>query len=262
MYLNEVEPKTGFAWFRDGVALFRRNPLAFLMIFIAYWFALMAVSLVPYLGGILPLLFVPGIAVGFMSASRDALADKPINPTILVDGFRGYGRIVARRLLILGLLYVIAIALIFAISALADGGTLVRLMLIGGEFDEATLTSGNLAIGFLVAMLCYVPVSMIFWFAPVLVAWHDVTPHKSLFFSLVACWRNRGAFTVYGIVWGALGFAVSIVLSVLLQALGLGPAALILLMPASVVLGAMLYCSFYATYLSCFRFETASEIVA
>ena len=252
MQLIEVPAKTGYVWFRQGIWLFRKNPLAFLTLFFAYLLAMTLISLIPIIGGVLPLVLIPGIAVGFMAACRDTIAGKPVFPTILVDGFRSYGSTVARRLLLLGCLYIVAMALVLAGSALADSGVLLRLMVNGEAMQQETLATSNLPLAILTALAFYVPVAMLFWFSPILAAWHDVPPMKAMFFSIVSCWRNRGAFVVYGVLWFAVAITVSLGLSALLQALGAGDLALVVLMPASIIVTTMLYCSFYATYRGCF----------
>lgn len=260
MQLNEVPAKTGYVWFRQGIWLFRRNPLAFLTIFFTYLFAMWLVSLVPVVGGVLPLAFVPGVAVGFMAACRDTVAGKPVVPTILADGFRSYGGIAARRLVELGGLYVAAIALVFASSALADGGLLFRLMMGASGVNPQALKDSGMALAAIVALACYVPVVMMFWFAPVLAAWHDVPPVKAMFFSIVSCWRNRGAFIVYALLWFATVIAVSIGLSLLMDALGARTYTFLVLFPATMTMTTMLYCSFYATYRGCFGGQTPNGI--
>ncbi len=65
MRLIEVPAKTGYVWFRQGLWLFRCNPFAFLTVFFAYLFVMTLISRVPLIGPFLPLLFIPGIAVGF-----------------------------------------------------------------------------------------------------------------------------------------------------------------------------------------------------
>ena len=74
MQLIEVPAKTGYVWFRQGIWLFRRNPLAFLTVFFAYLFIMTLISRLPLIGPFLPLLFIPGVAVGFMSACRNTIA--------------------------------------------------------------------------------------------------------------------------------------------------------------------------------------------
>lgn len=254
MQLIEVSAKTGYVWFRQGIWLFRRNPLAFVTLFFTYLLAMMLVSLVPVIGATLPLLLIPGIAVGFMAACRDTIAGKQVLPTILIDGFRSYGPTVTQRLLALGGLYIVSMAAVFACSALGDGGTLLKIMFgLGAEnLGPEALDSPGVRIAVLIAAALYAPVAMMFWFAPVLTAWHDVPPVKALFFSVVSCWRNKGAFTVYGLLWFALALGVSFGLAALMQALGASAYALTVMMPASIVITAMLYCSFYATYRGCF----------
>jgi hypothetical protein len=122
----------------------------------------------------------------------------------------------------------------------------------GEAMQQDTLANSNLPLAILTALAFYVPVAMLFWFSPVLAAWHDVPPMKAMFFSIVSCWRNRGAFVVYGVLWFAVAITVSLGLSALLQAIGAGDLALIVLMPASIIVTTMLYCSFYATYRGCF----------
>ncbi|WP_179400696.1 BPSS1780 family membrane protein [Burkholderia guangdongensis] len=257
MQLIEVPAKAGYVWFRQGIWLFRRNPLAFVTLFFTYLLAIMLVSLVPVIGAALPLLFIPGVAVGFMAACRDAVAGKPVMPTILVDGFRSYGQVTTQRLFVLGALYVAAMGLVFAASALLDGGVLFGMMMGAGSnaTPDALAAQGMNGIGaLLVATALYVPVSMLFWFAPVLTAWHDIPPVKALFFSIVSCWRNRGAFLVYGLLWFGVAIGTSVTLSLLLQALGadMNTGAVAVMMLATIVILTMLYCSFYATYRGCY----------
>jgi hypothetical protein len=252
MQLTEVSAKTGYVWFRQGIWLFRRNPLGFLTIFFTYLIAMWAVSLIPFVGAVLPLALIPGVAVGFMTACRDTVAGKLVFPTVLADGFRSYGAAGAMRLIELGGFYVAAIALVFASSALADGGALFKLMMGTQRVSPETLTGGSLMAAGLVAFACYVPIAMLFWFAPVLTAWHGIPPVKAMFFSLVTCWRNRGAFIIYGALWFATAIVVSTGLSLLMEAIGARDYAFTVLFPASITLTTMLYCSFYATYRGCY----------
>lgn len=256
MQLIEVPAKAGYVWFRQGIWLFRKNPLAFLTLFFTYLLVMTLVSQIPVVGGVLPLAFIPGVAVGFMAACRNTIAGKPVFPTILVDGFHSYGPVVARRLLVLGLLYVVAMALVLAGSALADGGMLLKVMLGGITMDQDAIANSNIPLAVLTALALYIPVAMIFWFSPILAAWHDVPPVKAMFFSIVSCWRNRGAFVVFGALWFAVAITVSLGLSALMQALGAGDFAFAVLMPATMIVTTMLYCSFYATYRGCFGVQT------
>ena len=64
---------------------------------------------------------------------------------------------------------------------------------------------------------------MALWYAPLFAGLHRTPPLKSLVFSAVAVWRNKGAFLMYFAGW----FVVAVGLSVLIQVLAaLVPAGL------------------------------------
>ncbi|WP_118181546.1 BPSS1780 family membrane protein [Paraburkholderia phosphatilytica] len=256
MQLIEVPAKTGYVWFRQGIWLFRKNPLAFLTLFFAYLLATMLIAQVPLIGSVLPLLFVPGVAVGFMAACRDTIAGKPVFPTALVDGFRSYGGVAARRLIVLGAVYLVAFAAVVACSAIGDGGKLLHLFVGSETIDPETIPVGDLLYAFLAMFACYLPVAMLFWFAPIVTAWHDVPPVKAMFFSVVSCWRNRGAFLVYGALWCSLAVVILLGLPVVMELLGAGDYSFAIVMPAWIIFMTMLYCSVYATYRGCFGVQT------
>jgi uncharacterized membrane protein len=61
------------------------------------------------------------------------------------------------------------------------------------------LNSGDLLLALQMALLLLCPLIMAYWYAPVLVGWHALSPGKALFFSFVACARNWRAFLVYSL---------------------------------------------------------------
>jgi hypothetical protein len=101
-----------------------------------------------------------------------------------------------------------------------------------------------------------------FWHAPALVHWHGVSPGKSLFFSLVACKRNFGAFTVFGLVWLGVFMAVGVVVAFLALAMGNPELVAALMFPASMLIAAMFFTSLFFSYRDCFddtMADTAGE---
>ena len=101
------------------------------------------------------------------------------------------------------------------------------------------------------ALVLFVPLMMAYWYAPVLAAWHGLSPVKSLFFSFVACLRNWKAFLVYSL---SVFFAGLLIPGLILNILGLffsgqSNPALILLTLMVVFIGMpVLYASFYVSY--------------
>ena len=100
-------------------------------------------------------------------------------------------------------------------------------------------------------LLFFLPIIVAYWFAPVLVAWHDLPVGKSLFFSVVACLRNWRAFLVYVVSVYFFGSLLMIVMAVLLRSVfaGMGQAfagGLMMLVLLVVLPG--IYASFYVSY--------------
>jgi hypothetical protein len=107
--------------------------------------------------------------------------------------------------------------------------------------------------------LLYVVISALFWHAPALIGWHKIQMRQALFFSMVACWRNKLPFLAYGASWAAIFFAVQMA-GTFVSAMGVSPSAVqILLTPVNIVVAAVLYCSFYPAYISVFGANYASE---
>jgi len=108
--------------------------------------------------------------------------------------------------------------------------------------------------------VAYIPGAMMFWFAPVLVAWHDIPPIKALFFSWTACVRNFRAFVVYGLCTAVVATVLPLIVTLAMAAMGIHQYAMLLLMPYSILFTAVLYCSFYASYRGCFGVQEIGAI--
>lgn len=258
MQLLEVPPKSGYVWLRQGIWLFRKSPLALLALMFPYLLGIMLLSAIPVVGSFLPLIFLPGLSVGFMAACRDIIRNKPVFPHLLLDGFRGHGRVVARRLLVLGCYNALATAIVFLISSLFDNGSLVGAMVFGAKPSD--IADGALDVSMLVTMVAYIPVAMLFWFSPVLVAWHEITPAKAMFFSWTACVRNGRAFIVYAICTILASTLLSTLLLMVLVLFGAFKYWGALLTPYAVIVTAILYCTFYASYRGCFGVQEIGAI--
>ncbi|WP_085314771.1 BPSS1780 family membrane protein [Derxia lacustris] len=256
MQAYRLPAAAGWHWIRDGFALFRRQPIALMTLFLFYLFTLFLVVLIPLAGPLVEIALMPGLSVGFLSAAKAASEGRGVNVRELVVGFRANDGRAAKPLLQLGGLYFLAICAVFVLSAALDDGTLYQLFIEGREPVPGELESPRLTASMLAAIVGYLAVTLSFWFAPALVAWHEVPPLKALFFSMVAGWRNIGAF--FNFFAGA--FAVMLLAQVLLVApLALfgAPASLqaFLVMPLSVVVFSTLHCAIYLSYRQTFGLD-------
>jgi hypothetical protein len=252
MKLNLLPAKTGLRWIKQGIRLFFRQPLAMSGLFFMFMAVLSVASLIPLIGSLLALVMLPAATLGLMAASQQAEQGKFPMPTILITAFRA-GRQRARAMLVLGGLYPLCFMAVLGLSALCDGGYFAELYLFGGRIDEELVSDPDFQLAMWVAALLYAPMSMLFWHAPALVHWHEVQPVKSLFFSALACWKNKGAFLVYALGWMALLICAGLLVALSTRALGSPGVAAAVMLPLSLVLAAMFFSSIYGTFRDSFE---------
>ena len=101
--------------------------------------------------------------------------------------------------------------------------------------------------------------SVPFWHAPALVHWGGQPAAKALFFSLMACWRNRGAFFVYALTWAAVILLFAVVANLLFAMLGHIQWMAAAAMPASLVFSTVFYVSLYFTFADCFDMDAVDS---
>jgi hypothetical protein len=100
----------------------------------------------------------------------------------------------------------------------------------------------------MIGFALYGLLSILFWHAPGLVHWYGVSPVKAVFFSVIACMRNLGAYLMYGLTWLALLMGASVVLGGLLGAFGLQSLGRPVIMAFGLSMAAMLSTSVYFTF--------------
>lgn len=250
----------GWLWVKQGFALFRKQPMEMSTLFMGYMFLMIAIGIIPLLGQVLPLILIPIFSMAFMQACVQIEKNERVYPNLLLAGFRSPA---FRSLLLLGVLYLLAALLAVAASALVDGGVFWSVMSGQAKLDPQAIRDSNMSQAMLVAMVVYIPAAMAFWYAAPLVMWHNMGVGKAVFYSFFAV-RNAGrAFIVYALAWMLVGVLLpAIVSSLIALLLGSPRLTVLILLPASLILTVVLYCSFYATYTTVFgqhRTDGASE---
>jgi hypothetical protein len=90
---------------------------------------------------------------------------------------------------------------------------------------------------------------MAFWYAAPLVAWQNMSISKAIFFSFFAVRRAGKAFLVYGLAWIIIGVLLPVFISSTISLLsGKAVLTILVLLPLSIVMTVIMYCSFYPTY--------------
>jgi hypothetical protein len=244
MQARIVETRRGVRWLADGWRLFRAAPLGWIAIVFAYWLIMTLVSVVPLVGIAAASILVPAFSVGFMAAARAAASRGPVELAQLFDGFRHH----LRSQMVLGVIYLACLGLLLAATALADEGALATWMLAGRKPEDEVLQSEEFLTALVAAAALYAPVLMMFWFAPLLAAWHGAGPAKAVFFSFFACLMNWRAFLAYGAVTAFLTLALPLAVLGVMTLASLKVAPMALVFPLLIVLLPTLFASFYASY--------------
>jgi hypothetical protein len=203
------------------------------------------------LGIALSLVLMPAATLGLMVAAREADQGRFPMPILLISAFR-QGAANSRAMIWLGVMYAGALLSVMGVSALFDDGQFARVYLGAGRPSPEMVNAEDFLTALWVGMGLYIPVVMMFWHAPALVHWHKVSPVKSLFFSLTACWRNKGAMLVYAASWMACFLFFGMGLTLVGTLLGGTQLISVLLLPATLLMVAMFFTSFYFTYRDAF----------
>ncbi len=232
----------GAFWIAAGFNIYRRNPPLLSMLTFGNMLLALVFSQMQPIGPFLLLLFSP-MVMALIANACGAIAQNgllPLPSATLLTGLREHSRLLL-RLGVVQMAYVMIVVLLFdLLLPSVDPNVLVGAREAADSAEGAAQAAARLDAGQLGLLLLHLgaiglAVLPAFWFAPLLTAWHGVTPFKSVFFSLVAVWRNWRAFLVYatasalvgvlapamllgllGLLSGSLGGVIATVLQLLL----------------------------------------------
>jgi hypothetical protein len=197
MQARQLPARHGLLWLIASFRLFRTNPALVTALTMGYMFVIVAVNLLPMVGPFLLPLVLPTLIVVLANGCRAIQRGGGVGSIALTFGLQ------KRRveLVRLGGLHLLGSLVILVVSSIMEGGQL-SLFQPGQTMDEKEMVAAMARL-----MLVALPVVAAFWFAPLLTAWDDVAPMKSVFFSFIASWRNWRAFTVYGLAASVFAIA-------------------------------------------------------
>lgn len=263
MKLQLVPANRGALWVRQGFAVFFSRPLAFFGLFGVMLLGMVVSQLLPWIGSVLFWASLPLVTLGFMLATHQVLQGRFPTPSVFIAPLRGEP-VRARALWQLGALYAVSMLIVMAVHAWIDGGRMVDLQT-AATSGKATpesiaplLADTRLQLSLLWFAGAASLLSLPFWHAPALIYWGGQPVGKALFFSTVACWRNKGAFTVYALTGLAAVTAFAVLSSLVLALLGQPNLAALIMMPAVLVFTVVFYASLFFTFADCFEMP-ASE---
>ncbi|UOD49426.1 BPSS1780 family membrane protein [Orrella daihaiensis] len=241
----------GWQWIMDGWALFKRQPMALFSWAMFVTLILIFATLTAPIGPLLFIALMPAITLVTLSITRHVADGRKLLPSMWIEPLKPKG--LFKKLLILGVLYVGICLGVGLLVFLPFSGQLGEAMQILSETQDMTPLIETLQTPMLLFALFYFLFAALFWYSPVLIGWHGTPIGKSLFFSAIACWRNKWAFLVYGVAWAAIFLGADLLVGIVVS-LGIPlDIAAALQLPFNVFLGSVLYASFYPTFIKVFN---------
>ena len=236
MEIHQVNAKQGLQWILSGFYLFRKAPLAWILVCFTLILIAITMSLVPLLGKFIFTLISPVFLAGIMLGCRDMEQGKPIEIKHLFVAFRTN----STPLITIGGIYLIGQILILGLVMLIGGSQMTDMLLYGKRVDESELMGvmSNMLTSSLVALTLSIPLMMASWFSPLLVVFHNIPPIVALQRSFFACLKNFIPFQLYGIT-----LIILTILSIMPYGIGL-----VILIPT-------LFASIYVSYKDIFLAE-------
>ncbi|HRE18597.1 MAG TPA: BPSS1780 family membrane protein [Rhodocyclaceae bacterium] len=244
MRAQALPARAGWRWLADGYAIYRRNPAMMMVLTASYCLSLLVLQIIPVAGVIAVYFAMPFLGVGLMNACRDLDWGRPVTPGAVFSGTKQN----PRGLLILGAAYLVCALAVLGLMLVIDGGEFMRML--ATKPEERTALEGGLFVPLLLIAIMTL-ISMAWWYAPVLAAWHGLTAPKALFFSFVACWLNWRPFLVYVLSIFLFGALLPAIFLFLIAATAPGAMRLgttLVSMPVLMVLLPVIFVSFYVSY--------------
>lgn len=200
MEYRSVDTGQGWRWFTEAFALFKMNPPIWVVLFVLYFIIIFGFTMIPFLGMVVPNLLQPIFIAGFLMGCRDLERGQELELRHLFAGFLHN----TGQLLTVGTLMLIGGVIVAGLAALAGGGTMLGSIMangmMGGEPPDVPIgAQGSILVGLLVALAFLTPLMMAYWFAPVLVFFHDIPAPTAMLLSFKACLANLMPMTVFGI---------------------------------------------------------------
>jgi hypothetical protein len=243
----------GVVWLHQAFAMLWAYRVRWLLLLLTYYFLILAIDLVPYVGPFVAPLLKPVFAVGFLAAAWSQERGEAPSIRHLFAGFRAN----LRALLLLGFVFVIGMTVAIVATSLIDDGKLVAAMSGKAEIDEAFLADGDVETAMLFGALCALPVLLALWFAPALVVFQDCGAGRALATSLRATMANGRAVAVYALLiflyGGVLPALVAKIIAAMMPLEIAKTVVLMVLLPYLALLVATLHISDYVSYRDVFH---------
>jgi len=207
---RKVAASQGFQWVVAGFRLYRKNPLLLSAAFGLLFGVVMALNLIPVVGGSLSELASPLMVAGFLAAYRALDEGRELELPQFLAGVQGS----AIPLMAVGAVQLLGTLLIGKIMlGMGFDPQAVMAAAQGGKASPAEMQAMmNQAMpAVLTGLALFTPLIMATWFAPALILFGGARPATALGVSLKAVAKNWAAMLTNSIVLGLLLFLAALV---------------------------------------------------
>ena len=189
----------GWKWLADGFSMFRRSPVIWIALLFIYLLIGMLLSSVKLIGPIVLNLLAPVFVAGFMIGCRALEKGEELEIAHLFAGFKHH----TAQLITVGGIYLAGAIVVVGIIFAGTDQSVLQAMVSGEKLSQEQ-AAAVLNDGFLLTMLggmaLMLPLIMAYWFAPVLVVFHELSGLQAMKQSFFACLRNLWPFFIYSLV--------------------------------------------------------------
>jgi hypothetical protein len=190
----------GWTWIAEGWNLFKKQPGLWIGITLLLFVILLAAAFIPFLGGVLTVLFWPVFMAGIAIGCRALDQGSELELGHLFAGFRdNLGTLVGVGALSFAATFGVMLV-VFAIMGVG------MFSMMGGDPQALMAMGVTMVLAMLIMAALLLPVMMAIWFAPLLVVFNQLGAWEAIKKSFTGCLKNIIPFLIYGVVLLVLGF--------------------------------------------------------
>ena len=158
------DARQGIEWLKHAARMFKRNPLAWLLLLFTYYLLVGLAELGPWarIGQFVAPILKPVFAVGFLAAAWTQERGGSPKFEHLFRGFRSN----LYALIPLGIVFLAGMTLAVLATVLVDGGKLIGLLSGAEKPTEETMLGGQLQLAMLFGGVCALPTLFALWLRP------------------------------------------------------------------------------------------------
>ena len=202
MQIRSVSASHGWRWLVQGLLIFRKDPVQWILLIALLFVGSRVLLAVPYVG-LLVVLVTPNFLAGLAHGAQALEQGKPLRFGYLASGFLSN----AAQLVTLGGVSLIGHVLMLAAMTAVAGDALSEIAktMASGAVTADTVAAmrtaaPRLLLSAVVGLGISLPIMLAVWFSPLLVFFDGMKPLPAMLLSLRACVRNIRPLLVYSAV--------------------------------------------------------------